>query len=169
MGVECGGSNVQMAINPADGAMCIIEMNPRVRWVGRGCWWRSDAAGIRGQALAVKAASTSALQLCHVTFCCAPCLPHCSRSSALASKATGFPIAKIAAKLACGTTLDMIPNDITLKTPASFEPSIDYVVTKIPRFAFEKFPGAQVWAALGACTFALVAGRCPSPRLGIAS
>jgi hypothetical protein len=102
-------------------------------------------------------------------FCCAPCLPHCSRSSALASKATGFPIAKIAAKLACGTTLDMIPNDITLKTPASFEPSIDYVVTKIPRFAFEKFPGAQVWAALGACTFALVAGRCPSPRLGIAS
>ena len=66
-----------------------------------------------------------------------------SRSSALASKATGFPIAKMAAKLACGNTLDMIPNDITLKTPASFEPSIDYVVTKIPRFAFEKFPGAQ--------------------------
>jgi carbamoyl-phosphate synthase large subunit len=97
MGVECGGSNVQMAINPADGAMVIIEMNPRV-----------------------------------------------SRSSALASKATGFPIAKMAAKLACGNTLDMIPNDITLKTPASFEPSIDYVVTKIPRFAFEKFPGAQV-------------------------
>ena len=96
MGVECGGSNVQMAINPADGAMVIIEMNPRV-----------------------------------------------SRSSALASKATGFPIAKMAAKLACGNTLDMIPNDITLKTPASFEPSIDYVVTKIPRFAFEKFPGAS--------------------------
>ena len=68
--------------------------------------------------------------------------PTPSRSSALASKATGFPIAKMAAKLACGTTLDMIPNDITLKTPASFEPSIDYVVTKIPRFAFEKFPGA---------------------------
>lgn len=86
-----------MAINPVDGAMVIIEMNPRV-----------------------------------------------SRSSALASKATGFPIAKMAAKLACGNTLDMIPNDITLKTPASFEPSIDYVVTKIPRFAFEKFPGAQV-------------------------
>jgi len=85
-----------MAINPKDGAMVIIEMNPRV-----------------------------------------------SRSSALASKATGFPIAKMAAKLACGNTLDMIPNDITLKTPASFEPSIDYVVTKIPRFAFEKFPGAQ--------------------------
>lgn len=96
MGVECGGSNVQMAINPVDGAMVIIEMNPRV-----------------------------------------------SRSSALASKATGFPIAKMAAKLACGNTLDMIPNDITLKTPASFEPSIDYVVTKVPRFAFEKFPGAQ--------------------------
>ena len=95
MGVECGGSNVQMAINPADGAMVIIEMNPRV-----------------------------------------------SRSSALASKATGFPIAKMAARLACGNTLDQIPNDITLKTPASFEPSIDYVVTKIPRFAFEKFPGA---------------------------
>jgi len=96
MGVECGGSNVQMAINPANGDMVIIEMNPRV-----------------------------------------------SRSSALASKATGFPIAKMAAKLACGNTLDMIPNDITLKTPASFEPSIDYVVTKIPRFAFEKFPGAS--------------------------
>lgn len=96
MGVECGGSNVQMAINPDNGDMVIIEMNPRV-----------------------------------------------SRSSALASKATGFPIAKMAAKLACGNTLDMIPNDITRKTPASFEPSIDYVVTKIPRFAFEKFPGAQ--------------------------
>lgn len=96
MGVECGGSNVQMAINPADGAMVIIEMNPRV-----------------------------------------------SRSSALASKATGFPIAKMAAKLAVGNTLDRIPNDITLKTPASFEPSIDYVVTKVPRFAFEKFPGSE--------------------------
>ncbi|KAL6780053.1 CMP1 [Auxenochlorella protothecoides x Auxenochlorella symbiontica] len=95
MGVECGGSNVQMAINPANGDMVIIEMNPRV-----------------------------------------------SRSSALASKATGFPIAKMAARLACGNTLDQIPNDITRKTPASFEPSIDYVVTKIPRFAFEKFPGA---------------------------
>lgn len=69
--------------------------------------------------------------------------PRVSRSSALASKATGFPIAKMAAKLACGNTLDMIPNDITLKTPASFEPSIDYIVTKIPRFAFEKFPGAS--------------------------
>jgi len=96
MGVECGGSNVQMAINPENGDMVIIEMNPRV-----------------------------------------------SRSSALASKATGFPIAKMAARLACGNTLDQIPNDITLKTPASFEPSIDYVVTKIPRFAFEKFPGAE--------------------------
>eukprot|EP00891_Asterochloris_glomerata_P005508 jgi/Astpho2/5508/fgenesh1_pm.00079_%23_1_t len=96
MGVECGGSNVQMGIDPETGEMMIIEMNPRV-----------------------------------------------SRSSALASKATGFPIAKIAAKLAVGLTLDQIPNDITLKTPASFEPSIDYIVTKIPRFAFEKFPGAK--------------------------
>ncbi|GAX74736.1 hypothetical protein CEUSTIGMA_g2183.t1 [Chlamydomonas eustigma] len=96
MGVECGGSNVQMSINPEDGDMIIIEMNPRV-----------------------------------------------SRSSALASKATGFPIAKMAAKLAVGYTLDQIANDITQKTPASFEPSIDYVITKIPRFAFEKFPGAK--------------------------
>ncbi|KAK4481334.1 hypothetical protein RD792_012219 [Penstemon davidsonii] len=96
IGVECGGSNVQFAINPEDGEVMIIEMNPRV-----------------------------------------------SRSSALASKATGFPIAKIAAKLSVGYTLDQIPNDITKKTPASFEPSIDYVVTKIPRFAFEKFPGSE--------------------------
>ncbi|KAK9909404.1 hypothetical protein WJX75_001745 [Coccomyxa subellipsoidea] len=96
MGVECGGSNVQMAVNPVDGEVMIIEMNPRV-----------------------------------------------SRSSALASKATGFPIAKIAAKLAVGLSLDQIANDITRKTPASFEPSIDYIVTKIPRFAFEKFPGAK--------------------------
>ncbi|GLI71204.1 hypothetical protein VaNZ11_016323 [Volvox africanus] len=96
MGVECGGSNVQMAVNPDDGEMVIIEMNPRV-----------------------------------------------SRSSALASKATGFPIAKMAAKLAVGYTLDQIANDITQKTPASFEPSIDYVVTKVPRFAFEKFPGSK--------------------------
>jgi carbamoyl-phosphate synthase large subunit len=96
IGVETGGSNVQFAVNPADGRMVVIEMNPRV-----------------------------------------------SRSSALASKATGFPIAKIAAKLACGYTLDELKNDITKVTPASFEPSIDYVVTKIPRFAFEKFPGAE--------------------------
>ena len=96
IGVETGGSNVQWAINPADGRMVVIEMNPRV-----------------------------------------------SRSSALASKATGFPIAKIAAKLAVGYTLDELDNDITRVTPASFEPSIDYVVTKIPRFAFEKFPGAK--------------------------
>jgi carbamoyl-phosphate synthase large subunit len=95
IGVETGGSNVQFAVNPADGRMVIIEMNPRV-----------------------------------------------SRSSALASKATGFPIAKIAAKLAVGYTLDELTNDITKVTPASFEPTIDYVVTKIPRFAFEKFPGA---------------------------
>ncbi|MGA1634020.1 MAG: carbamoyl-phosphate synthase large subunit, partial [Gemmobacter sp.] len=94
--VETGGSNVQWAINPADGRMVVIEMNPRV-----------------------------------------------SRSSALASKATGFPIAKIAAKLAVGYTLDELDNDITRVTPASFEPTIDYVVTKIPRFAFEKFPGAK--------------------------
>src|SRR6266436_2379362 len=96
IGVETGGSNIQFAINPDNGEMIVIEMNPRV-----------------------------------------------SRSSALASKATGFPIAKIAAKLAIGYTLDEIPNDITKSTPASFEPSIDYVVTKIPRFAFEKFPGAD--------------------------
>ena len=96
IGVETGGSNIQFAVNPEDGAVVVIEMNPRV-----------------------------------------------SRSSALASKATGFPIAKMAAKLAVGYTLDEIPNDITKKTPASFEPTIDYVVTKIPRFAFEKFPGSQ--------------------------
>ncbi|MEM6635437.1 MAG: carbamoyl-phosphate synthase large subunit [Pseudomonadota bacterium] len=96
IGVETGGSNVQWAINPENGRMVVIEMNPRV-----------------------------------------------SRSSALASKATGFPIAKIAAKLAVGYTLDELDNDITKVTPASFEPTIDYVVTKIPRFAFEKFPGAE--------------------------
>ena len=95
IGVETGGSNVQWAVNPKDGRMVVIEMNPRV-----------------------------------------------SRSSALASKATGFPIAKIAAKLAVGFTLDELDNDITKVTPASFEPSIDYIVTKIPRFAFEKFPGS---------------------------
>jgi len=94
IGVDTGGSNVQFGINPADGRMVIIEMNPRV-----------------------------------------------SRSSALASKATGFPIAKIAAKLAVGYTLDELKNDITMVTPASFEPTIDYVVVKIPRFTFEKFPG----------------------------
>jgi carbamoyl-phosphate synthase large subunit len=96
IGVETGGSNVQFAVNPADGRLIVIEMNPRV-----------------------------------------------SRSSALASKATGFPIAKVAAKLAVGYTLDEITNDITGATPASFEPTIDYVVTKIPRFAFEKFKGAE--------------------------
>ncbi|MCL6584825.1 MAG: carbamoyl-phosphate synthase large subunit [bacterium] len=100
IGVETGGSNVQFAINPRDGRMVIIEMNPRV-----------------------------------------------SRSSALASKATGFPIAKIAAKLAIGYTLDEIPNDITRKTPACFEPTIDYCVVKIPRFTFEKFPETK--AVLG--------------------
>jgi carbamoyl-phosphate synthase large subunit len=97
IGVETGGSNVQFAVNPADGRLVVIEMNPRV-----------------------------------------------SRSSALASKATGFPIAKVAARLAVGYTLDELANDITGgATPASFEPAIDYVVTKIPRFAFEKFPGAE--------------------------
>ncbi|MDT8758060.1 carbamoyl-phosphate synthase large subunit [Sphingomonas psychrotolerans] len=100
VGVETGGSNVQFAVNPKDGRLIVIEMNPRV-----------------------------------------------SRSSALASKATGFPIAKVAAKLAVGYTLDEITNDITGATPASFEPTIDYVVTKIPRFAFEKFKGAE--ATLG--------------------
>ena len=96
IGVETGGSNIQFAVNPANGRMVVIEMNPRV-----------------------------------------------SRSSALASKATGFPIAKIAAKLAVGYTLDELKNDITRETPACFEPSIDYVVTKIPRFTFEKFPKAD--------------------------
>ena len=96
IGVDTGGSNVQFAINPDDGRLVIIEMNPRV-----------------------------------------------SRSSALASKATGFPIAKVAAKLAVGYTLDELTNDITRVTPASFEPTIDYVVTKMPRFTFEKFPGAE--------------------------
>jgi carbamoyl-phosphate synthase large subunit len=96
IGVETGGSNIQFAVNPVNGDVIVIEMNPRV-----------------------------------------------SRSSALASKATGFPIAKFAAKLAVGYTLDEISNDITKKTPASFEPTIDYVVTKIPRFAFEKFPGSE--------------------------
>ena len=96
IGVDTGGSNVQFALNPLDGRLIVIEMNPRV-----------------------------------------------SRSSALASKATGFPIAKIAAKLAIGYTLDELKNDITKSTPASFEPTIDYVVTKIPRFTFEKFPGSD--------------------------
>jgi carbamoyl-phosphate synthase large subunit len=96
VGVDTGGCNIQFAVNPADGRLVVIEMNPRV-----------------------------------------------SRSSALASKATGFPIAKIAAKLAVGYTLDEIRNDITRETPASFEPALDYVVVKIPRFAFEKFPGAD--------------------------
>ena len=96
IGVETGGSNIQFAVNPEDGRVVVIEMNPRV-----------------------------------------------SRSSALASKATGFPIAKIAAKLAVGLRLDEIPNDITRETPAAFEPTIDYCVVKIPRFAFEKFPGAD--------------------------
>ncbi|MGZ4494022.1 MAG: carbamoyl-phosphate synthase large subunit [Nocardioides sp.] len=96
VGVDTGGCNIQFAVNPADGRVVVIEMNPRV-----------------------------------------------SRSSALASKATGFPIAKIAAKVAIGYTLDEIPNDITAETPASFEPSLDYVVVKVPRFAFEKFPAAD--------------------------
>jgi len=96
VGVDTGGCNIQFAVNPLDGRIVVIEMNPRV-----------------------------------------------SRSSALASKATGFPIAKIAARLAIGYTLDEIPNDITRETPSAFEPSLDYVVVKIPRFAFEKFPGAD--------------------------
>ncbi|MDR7037866.1 carbamoyl-phosphate synthase large subunit [Methylobacterium sp. BE186] len=116
IGVETGGSNVQFAINPENGRMIVIEMNPRV-----------------------------------------------SRSSALASKATGFPIAKVAAKLAVGYTLDEIANDITGgATPASFEPTIDYVVTKIPRFAFEKFPGAEptLTTAMKSVGEAMSIGRC---------
>ena len=96
VGVDTGGCNIQFAVNPDDGRLVVIEMNPRV-----------------------------------------------SRSSALASKATGFPIAKIAARLAIGYTLDEVPNDITAETPASFEPALDYVVVKVPRFAFEKFPAAD--------------------------
>jgi carbamoylphosphate synthase large subunit len=96
VGVDTGGCNIQFAVNPEDGRVIVIEMNPRV-----------------------------------------------SRSSALASKATGFPIAKIAAKMAIGYTLDEVPNDITRETPASFEPTLDYVVVKVPRFAFEKFPGRR--------------------------
>src|SRR5207244_315090 len=96
IGVETGGSNIQIATDPKTGRMIVIEMNPRV-----------------------------------------------SRSSALASKATGFPIAKIAARLAVGYTLDEVLNDVTKKTPACFEPSIDYCVVKVPRFAFEKFPDAD--------------------------
>lgn len=115
IGVDTGGSNVQFAVNPTNGRMVVIEMNPRV-----------------------------------------------SRSSALASKATGFPIAKIAAKLAVGYTLDELNNDITRVTPASFEPSIDYVVTKMPRFAFEKFPGADpvLTTAMKSVGEAMSIGRC---------
>jgi carbamoyl-phosphate synthase large subunit len=115
IGVDTGGSNVQFGLNPADGRMVVIEMNPRV-----------------------------------------------SRSSALASKATGFPIAKIAAKLAVGYTLDELTNDITKTTPASFEPTIDYVVVKIPRFTFEKFPGtpALLTTSMKSVGEAMAIGRC---------
>ncbi|BBK35615.1 carbamoyl-phosphate synthase (glutamine-hydrolyzing) [Allostella sp. ATCC 35155] len=115
IGVDTGGSNVQFAVNPEDGRLVIIEMNPRV-----------------------------------------------SRSSALASKATGFPIAKIAAKLAVGYTLDELDNDITRVTPASFEPTIDYVVTKIPRFTFEKFPGTEplLTTSMKSVGEAMAIGRC---------
>jgi carbamoyl-phosphate synthase large subunit len=120
IGVDTGGSNVQFALNPADGRMLVIEMNPRV-----------------------------------------------SRSSALASKATGFPIAKIAAKLAVGYTLDELSNDITRTTPASFEPAIDYVVVKIPRFTFEKFPGTppMLTTSMKSVGEAMAIGRCFSEAL----
>src|SRR5439155_26259276 len=115
VGVDTGGCNIQFAVNPDDGRIIVIEMNPRV-----------------------------------------------SRSSALASKATGFPIAKIAAKLAVGYTLDEIPNDITRETPASFEPTLDYVVVKAPRFAFEKFPGADqtLTTHMKSVGEAMAIGRC---------
>jgi carbamoyl-phosphate synthase large subunit len=115
VGVDTGGCNIQFAVNPADGRVVVIEMNPRV-----------------------------------------------SRSSALASKATGFPIAKIAARLAVGYTLDEIPNDITEKTPASFEPTLDYVVVKVPRFAFEKFPKADatLTTTMKSVGEAMAIGRC---------
>ncbi len=115
VGVETGGCNIQFAVDPADGRMIVVEMNPRV-----------------------------------------------SRSSALASKATGFPIAKIAAMVAIGYSLDEIPNDITLKTPASFEPTLDYVVVKVPRFAFEKFPAADptLTTHMKSVGEAMAIGRC---------
>jgi carbamoyl-phosphate synthase large subunit len=115
VGVDTGGCNIQFAVNPVDGRVIVIEMNPRV-----------------------------------------------SRSSALASKATGFPIAKIAARLAVGYTLDEIPNDITKKTPASFEPTLDYIVVKIPRFAFEKFPAADstLTTTMKSVGEAMAIGRC---------
>ncbi|MFI7588905.1 carbamoyl-phosphate synthase large subunit [Spongisporangium articulatum] len=115
VGVDTGGCNIQFAVNPADGRVVVIEMNPRV-----------------------------------------------SRSSALASKATGFPIAKIAARLAVGYTLDEIPNDITEKTPASFEPTLDYIVVKVPRFAFEKFPAADptLTTTMKSVGEAMAIGRC---------
>src|SRR5215213_6574303 len=115
VGVDTGGCNIQFAIDPTDGRVVVIEMNPRV-----------------------------------------------SRSSALASKATGFPIAKIAARLAIGYTLDEIPNDITAKTPASFEPTLDYVVVKVPRFAFEKFPTADpvLTTHMKSVGEAMAIGRC---------
>ncbi|MYE02045.1 MAG: carbamoyl-phosphate synthase large subunit, partial [Alphaproteobacteria bacterium] len=115
IGVDTGGSNVQFAVNPEDGRLVVIEMNPRV-----------------------------------------------SRSSALASKATGFPIAKVAARLAVGYTLDELQNDITETTPASFEPVIDYVVTKVPRFTFEKFPGAEplLTTSMKSVGEAMAIGRC---------
>jgi carbamoyl-phosphate synthase large subunit len=115
VGVETGGCNIQFAVNPDDGRVIVIEMNPRV-----------------------------------------------SRSSALASKATGFPIAKIAAKVAIGYTLDEIPNDITRETPASFEPTLDYVVVKVPRFAFEKFPAADptLTTHMKSVGEAMAIGRC---------
>jgi carbamoyl-phosphate synthase large subunit len=115
VGVDTGGCNIQFAVNPVDGRVLVIEMNPRV-----------------------------------------------SRSSALASKATGFPIAKIAARLAVGYSLDEIPNDITEKTPASFEPTLDYIVVKVPRFAFEKFPAADttLTTTMKSVGEAMAIGRC---------
>src|SRR3954453_15049631 len=115
VGVDTGGCNIQFAVDPANGRVIVIEMNPRV-----------------------------------------------SRSSALASKATGFPIAKIAARLAVGYSLDEIPNDITEKTPASFEPTLDYVVVKVPRFAFEKFPAADptLTTTMKSVGEAMAMGRC---------
>ncbi len=115
VGVDTGGCNIQFAVNPADGRIIVIEMNPRV-----------------------------------------------SRSSALASKATGFPIAKIAAKMAIGYTLDEVPNDITRETPASFEPTLDYIVVKVPRFAFEKFPAADptLTTTMKSVGEAMAIGRC---------
>lgn len=194
MGVECGGSNVQMAVNPEDGG-CLTAAaagGGGGGGEGRAAGRAAAVGGVNGSkcmhaaAVSQAAAHTPWAGMPKVVLPPStppppPCLPphipthtyshallppppaatgemqiiemnpRVSRSSALASKATGFPIAKMAAKLAVGYTLDQIANDITKKTPASFEPSIDYIVTKIPKFAFEKFPGTKAELTTQVC------------------